>query len=154
MALKIDYCPRCGKIFAKGIKDICPACVKIVEEEYERCVAYLRENKGANIQELSEATDVSIKQITKFIREGRISLLDAPNLMYPCEVCGILIREGVMCDRCRNRLKTDLKNAEAMEKRRKELEQQMREALTYKSKGYDMKFREQRDGEQPENYKK
>lgn len=145
MALKIDYCPRCGKIFAKGFRDICPACVKIVEEEYKRCVEYLRENKGANIQELSEATDVSIKQITKFIREGRISLQNAPNLMYPCEVCGILIREGVMCDRCRNRLKTDLKNAEEMEKRRKELEQQMREALTYKNKGYEQKFQTQRE---------
>lgn len=137
--MKIDYCPRCGKIFAKGIRDICPACVKEVEEEYERCVAYLREHKGANITELSEATEVPVKQITKFIREGRISLHNAPNLMYPCEVCGILIREGLMCDRCRNRLKTDMRNAEDLEQKRKEAEQRMREALTYKSKGYEQR---------------
>ena len=79
--------------------------------EYQTCAEYLRENKGANIQELSDATDVSIKQITKFIREGRISVENAPNLMYPCEVCGNLIREGHMCDSCRARLTKDLAGA-------------------------------------------
>jgi flagellar operon protein (TIGR03826 family) len=143
MALNIDYCPRCGKIFAKGIRDICPACVKTVEEEYERCVEYLRKNNGANIQELSEATEVSVKQITKFIREGRISLANAPNLMYPCEVCGILIREGLMCDRCRNRLRNDIRQAEELEQRRKEAEQRMRETLTYKSKEYELRVQQQ-----------
>lgn len=137
MALNIDYCPRCGKIFAKGVLDVCHNCVKEIEKEYEQCVKYLRENKGANIQELSDATGVSVKQITKFIREGRISLYNAPNLMYPCEVCGMLIREGMMCDKCRNRLKSDMRSAEELEQRKREAERRMREALTYKSKGQD-----------------
>jgi hypothetical protein len=82
-----------------------------MEQEYQICVDYLRENKGANIQELSDATEVSIKTITKFIREGRISIENAPNMMYPCEVCGTLIREGHMCDSCRTRLTKDLAGA-------------------------------------------
>lgn len=139
MSLNIDYCPRCGKVFAKGLREICPNCVKEVEEEYERCVKYLRENKGANIQELSDATDVSIKQITKFVREGRISLHNAPNMMIPCEVCGTLIREGLMCDKCRSRLQSDMKLADEMAQRRREQEQRMREALTYKIKEPDNK---------------
>jgi len=82
-----------------------------MEQEYQICVEYLRENKGANIQQLSDATEVSIKTITKFIREGRISIENAPNMMYPCEVCGMLIREGHMCDSCRTRLTKDLASA-------------------------------------------
>jgi ribosomal protein L32 len=59
------------------------------------------------IGELSEQTGVSIKQITKFIREGRISMVNAPNLSYPCESCGTLIRENHICDDCRVRLTKD-----------------------------------------------
>lgn len=122
MALNIANCPKCGKIFAKGIHNMCPACVKHIEEEYETCLKYLRDNRGATIADLSESTKVSIRQITKFIREGRISLMDAPNLTYPCEMCGILIREGHICDSCRKRLAKDVDTAKEEERRKLEQE--------------------------------
>lgn len=102
--MDLDNCPRCGKLFAKNFRDVCPACIKAIDNEYTLCADYLRKHKGANITELTEATDVSIKQITKFIKEGRISLIGAPNLMYPCEMCGNLIREHNKCDSCRAKL--------------------------------------------------
>ncbi|WP_435172231.1 TIGR03826 family flagellar region protein [Paenibacillus glycanilyticus] len=105
--MNVENCPRCGKIFAKNFRDVCPACIREIDKEYELCSTYLREQKGAVITELHEATGVSIKQITKFIKEGRISLLNAPNLMYPCEVCGTLIRENNICGNCRARLIKD-----------------------------------------------
>jgi hypothetical protein len=82
-----------------------------MELEYVKCVEYLRDNKGINIQQLSDETEVSIKQITRWVKEGRISLLNAPNMSYPCESCGTLIREGHICDSCRNRLSREVKNA-------------------------------------------
>jgi hypothetical protein len=91
--------------------DLCQPCIKELENQYEICVEYLRKNKGTNIQQLSDATEISIKEITRFIREGRISIANAPNMMLPCEVCGTLIREGHMCDSCRARLSKDLNNA-------------------------------------------
>ncbi|MDT3428017.1 flagellar operon protein (TIGR03826 family) [Paenibacillus forsythiae] len=109
--MNIDNCPRCGRIYVKNIMELCQSCMKELEQQYETCVKYLRENKGANIQELSDATGISVKEITRFIREGRISIANAPNMMYPCEVCGTLIREGHMCDSCRGRLTKDLMNA-------------------------------------------
>lgn len=108
MAMNLANCPRCGRLFANNFRDICPACIKDIEQEYEKCLNYLREEKTATIHELSDATGVSIRQITKFIREGRISIANNPNMMYPCEVCGTLIREGNMCDSCRGRLTRDL----------------------------------------------
>lgn len=102
--MNIDNCPRCGKVFVKGFRDVCPACVREIDKEYEKCATYLRENRGASITELSNETGVTIKQITKFIREGRISLMDAPNLSYPCESCGVLIQSNNLCDTCRTRL--------------------------------------------------
>lgn len=102
--MNLDNCPRCGKLFANNFRDICPACIKDIDREYENCAEYLRSNRGATIYELSEKTGVSIRQITRFIREGRISLVEAYNLGYPCEVCGIIIRNHHMCDSCRARL--------------------------------------------------
>src|SRR5690554_1778067 len=108
MSLNIGNCPRCGRIFAKGIKDVCQPCVKEIDQEYREVADYLRDNRGASLHIVSEETGVSNKQIIKFIREGRISLIDAPNLGIPCDVCGTLIREGIMCESCRGRFSKDL----------------------------------------------
>ncbi|MFD0696232.1 TIGR03826 family flagellar region protein [Paenibacillus sp. GCM10027628] len=122
--MNVANCPRCGKIFVKGFNDVCPNCVKEIELQYEKCVKFLRENRGAAIQELSEATEVSIKQITKFIREGRISIVNAPNMSYPCEVCGTLIRENTMCEPCRAKLVKDVRNNAEDQRRNEQLKKQ------------------------------
>ncbi|WP_211749596.1 TIGR03826 family flagellar region protein [Paenibacillus sp. Marseille-Q4541] len=109
--MNLGNCPRCGKLYVLNVMECCPSCVKDIEQQYVDCVEYLRKERGANIQELSEETGVSIKQITRFIKEGRISVVDSPNLTYPCEVCGTFIREGHMCDGCRARLTKDLNGA-------------------------------------------
>ncbi|GAA0377806.1 membrane protein [Paenibacillus motobuensis] len=111
MDMNLGNCPRCGRLFAKNFRDLCPSCMKDIEAEYEKCLEYLREHKSATMIELSEATGVTTRQITKFIKEGRISIANNPNMMYPCEVCGVLIYEGNMCDSCRNRLARDISAA-------------------------------------------
>lgn len=109
--MNLGNCPRCGKLYALNFRDMCSDCMKKIEVEYQECAKFLRETKGATIHEVSEATGVSIRQITKFIREGRISIANAPNMSYPCEVCGTLIRENNMCESCRARLTKELRNA-------------------------------------------
>jgi len=109
--MDLVYCPRCGKLFARHFRDVCNNCYEALEKDYEKCVEHLRLNKGLNIQQLAEQTEISVKQITRWIKEGRISLMNAPNMSYPCEVCGILIREGHMCDSCKIRLQKEVRNA-------------------------------------------
>lgn len=108
--MNLSYCPRCGKLFARGIREVCVACTENIEKEYEKVVEYLRKYRSATIYEVSEATEVSTKQITKFIREGRISTDGMPNLSISCEVCGKPIREGNMCASCRSKLQRDIRN--------------------------------------------
>jgi flagellar operon protein (TIGR03826 family) len=118
MSMNVANCPRCGKIFVKGFNDVCPNCMKDLEQQYEKCVTYLRKNRGATINEVSETTEVSMKQIIKFIREGRISIMNAPNMAYPCEVCGTLIRENPICEPCRGKLAKDVRNNAEDEQRK------------------------------------
>lgn len=107
---KLANCSRCDTLFVQVVRDICPKCNQEVEQEYEKCARFLRkrENRGSNIHVVSEETGVSVKQITKFIKEGRISIEGNPNLGYPCEVCGFMIRTGNMCDSCMKGLKHEI----------------------------------------------
>lgn len=123
MGMNIQNCPRCGKVFVKGMKDFCPACIKELDEQLEKCNKYLREHRGTTLDELSKAVDVAVKQITKFIQEGRISIANAPNVGYPCEVCGEPIRDKTMCDSCRQRLTKDMQQAAQDESKKQQDEQ-------------------------------
>lgn len=138
--MNLDYCPRCGKLFARGFRDICPNCVKDIEEEYEKCVAYLKENRNITIQQLSEATGVSVRQITRFIREGRISISALPNMYYGCESCGSPIREGNLCPNCIKKLANEIKAQQAIDARLKADAQNERFG-TYQIKQPDRKDR-------------
>ncbi|UHA75704.1 TIGR03826 family flagellar region protein [Paenibacillus sp. 481] len=106
--MELSNCPRCGRLFAKTYRDLCPTCLKDIEREYELCSEYLRKYRQSVMHELAEATGVSARQITQFIREGRISVYQAPNVTYTCEMCNNQIREGHMCDSCRSRLMKDI----------------------------------------------
>lgn len=110
--MDLANCFRCGRLFAKAFRDICPTCIKEIEQEYMKCTDYLRHNRHVTMHELSEATDVSVRQITTFIKEGRISIANFDNISYKCEACDTHIREGHLCDSCRRRLQSDLKNSE------------------------------------------
>lgn len=110
-AMELANCYRCGRLYTKAFKEICPNCLKEIEAEYKKCVEYLRKERKASMAELSEETGVSVSQITKFIREGRISVAEFPNISYACETCGGPIREGNICENCRRRLLGDLKRS-------------------------------------------
>ena len=70
------------------------------------------------MQDLSDATEVPVKQIIRFIKEGRISVIQASNLTYPCEVCQAPILEQSICPSCRQRLAKDYSNLKEDENRK------------------------------------
>jgi flagellar operon protein (TIGR03826 family) len=104
----LSNCQRCGTLVNSTFGKICPSCLRKIEEEYQACVDYLKENRMASIQELSEATGVAVKQIAQFIKEGRINIAEAANISYPCETCGTPIRSGRFCNKCEMRLQSQL----------------------------------------------
>jgi len=118
MTLNVTNCPKCGRLMQKGIRSVCPVCHQEVEAQYEKCLKYLRDNRKCTLGELSEATGVTTAQITKFIREGRISIAELVNMSYECEVCGTAIRDGHLCEPCRSRLVKDVKGMREDELRR------------------------------------
>lgn len=88
---------------------ICPKCIEKREREFERCRDYLRDNPKTNLTGLSEATDVPVQQIIRFIIEGRLIISTAnPNLFYNCDRCGSPIRAGRLCQDCQQQLGSEV----------------------------------------------
>lgn len=60
------------------------------------------------LENLSEATGVTEKRITDFIREGRIYGADFPKLGYPCAHCGAVIKRQMLCHSCFDLFSSDI----------------------------------------------
>ena len=65
-------CPKCGRVFAYVGRGICPRCLEQEEEDFKLVRTYIRENPGATIIEVSEATEIDEQTILRFLKEGRL----------------------------------------------------------------------------------
>jgi flagellar operon protein (TIGR03826 family) len=113
-------CPKCGRLFVKNqFRDVCEQCYKEEEKLFEKVYAFLRkrENRTATMVQVVEATEVSESLIIKWIKAGRIKLVHFPNLGYPCEKCGKMIREGRICLECNKGLQKQLQQLEQEQQR-------------------------------------
>lgn len=109
---EVRNCRRCKKIFMYTIgPQICDACKKLEEEEFERVRLFLKEFPGATIQEVSRETNVSTQLIYRFLKEGRLEVADDSPIALLCENCGCRIRSGRFCVNCSRKLANELINA-------------------------------------------
>lgn len=125
MNLNVANCPRCGRLFQKGMHNVCGACVKEEEDQFNACVTYIKDNRNCTINELSNETGVTIRQITKFIKDGRIFISDNPNMGYPCDSCGEIIRSGKLCSACSNRITQGIQKLQEEDQRKAERESEL-----------------------------
>jgi flagellar operon protein (TIGR03826 family) len=113
-------CPKCGRLFVKSqFRDICEQCYREEEALFEKVYQFLRkrENRTATMAQVVKETGVSERLITKWIKAGRLKLVQFPNLGYPCEKCGKMIREGRICKECNIDLQKQLKQLEQEQQR-------------------------------------
>lgn len=107
---QLDNCIICGRLFLKDHTDSCLECYLEKEHDFNRVADFLEsdQNRFATIEEVSDFTNVSLRQIAEFLREGLIFSEDYPNLGYPCAHCGKLIKRQLLCNECFNRFSTDV----------------------------------------------
>jgi flagellar operon protein (TIGR03826 family) len=108
--VSLGNCPRCGHVYLQvpGGVSLCPACVKIEEENYKKVFQFFSEKPSATAQEIALATGVEIKEILKFVRENRLQLVKADPYVK-CEKCGSPTRSGRICDNCKKKLTDEIK---------------------------------------------
>jgi len=94
-------CSRCGRFFdSNGFVTLCPLCYKKDQSDFERIRQYLYEHPRATIFQVSTDLDMPVSQLKRYLREGRLEIVEKDNLFLKCEACGKSICSGVYCDEC------------------------------------------------------
>lgn len=101
--MNIKNCRICGRIYNYiAGPNVCPACRDSMEAKFQEVKDYIREHKGASIQEVSEACEVDAQQIRQWLRDDRLEVTEDSAIYLSCENCGALIRSGRFCEKCKN----------------------------------------------------
>ncbi|MFD2922567.1 TIGR03826 family flagellar region protein [Halobacillus naozhouensis] len=110
-------CPRCHGLFMKGTASVCPNCVKQEERDFQVVYTFLRkkQNRTANMQEIVEGAGVEEVRIRSFVKSKRLHPAQFPQLTYDCEKCGAQIREGRLCEGCRQEIERGVQKHEEIE---------------------------------------
>ena len=94
-------CKECGTLYNRISSDFCNKCQDAEEEAYQVVRKYIEENPDALIDEIVDATDVSVEKIRKFLEEGRLTetkiIIESD---INCQVCGRAISAGNLCKFC------------------------------------------------------
>lgn len=100
--MEVKNCRTCGRIFnyISGPR-LCMSCREKLEEKFTVVKEFVRSNPGVGLQEISDACEVDIPQINQWIREERLTFADDSPIGIPCEKCGVTIKSGRFCDKCK-----------------------------------------------------
>lgn len=110
--MDVRNCKSCGRLFNyMGGAPICQACQKKLEDKFQEVRVYLDDNPNATISQVSEAMDVSVKQIKQWIKDERLSLTSAGADGIVCERCGEPIHTGRFCAKCKTSMANTLNGA-------------------------------------------
>ena len=103
--MEVRTCRKCGRLFNYLFgANLCPGCKNELEKDYERTRDFIRDNPGASLQLVSEECEVTVNQIEKWVRDGRLEFTKASGITVVCEKCGQPIRTGRFCEACKNNL--------------------------------------------------
>ena len=110
--MDVRNCRSCGRIFNYiGGIPICPSCANKLEEKFAVVKKYIRDNPNAQLVEISEVTETPVTQIRQWIREERLSFTKDSVIGIECEGCGVTIKTGKYCERCKNEVMNSLNSA-------------------------------------------
>jgi hypothetical protein len=96
---------------AIGGKSVCPNCEKSEEEDFQKVKEFISEHHEVPLSEVVKETGVSIKRITKFIREGRLEVSKGMSNDFLCESCQEPVATGKYCIKCFTTMKSELVEA-------------------------------------------
>lgn len=102
--LVIANCKRCESLFNKVLHDICPNCLQEDQERFEQVRDYLKDNRYAKLVDIVRDTHVLIEEITDMIEQGKLVLVDFPNLTIECQGCGLPTQDGAYCSTCKSEM--------------------------------------------------
>lgn len=107
---ELRNCAECGRLFAYQGRNLCSKCLKKEEDQYNIVRRYVRDNPGASVFEVADATGIEEEKILQFLRDGRLQSKGFTEIME-CERCGRRISSGRLCDSCLGQINNEIRDA-------------------------------------------
>ena len=110
--MEFKNCSKCGKMFNYFSGEVlCEKCKKDLEESFQKVKAFVEENPHAGLREISEACEVSTKQLKQWVLEERLMFTEGSPIQLTCENCGARIMTGRFCAKCKGEVTSGLNSA-------------------------------------------
>ena len=110
--MEVINCKDCGRLFNAITRTrLCPQCQRKLEDKFQEVKKYINENPGSTIDMVSEACEISARQIKQWVRDERLTFSEDSMQGIECEQCGAMIRSGRFCDACKTKLQNELRSA-------------------------------------------
>lgn len=109
--MDVRNCRICGRLYnyiGGSYRNMCPNCVKALEEKFQDVKIYINDNPTASISQIAQDCEVSVKQIEQWVREERLYFSDDSPIGIECEMCGATIKSGRYCEACKLTMATQL----------------------------------------------
>ncbi|MDF2592417.1 MAG: hypothetical protein K0S75_1883 [Clostridia bacterium] len=111
-------CSKCGRLFGYMGKPICSYCAEEEEDDFKKVKEYLYDYPGSTVFEVSDATDVEVEKIMRFLKEERLQVSsENPNMLLECEKCSRPINMGRFCQNCKNDLHASMRKEFGLDKK-------------------------------------
>lgn len=101
--MDIKQCRQCGKLFQYIGNPVCAECLEEIDKMFIKVRDHIYKHPDDTMQQVSEKTEVPVKQILNFLKQDRLSLSTADGVLM-CELCKKPITRGRFCDGCRETL--------------------------------------------------
>lgn len=99
--LQARSCDICGRIFQpNGFLDICPNCFEKDQKDYDRVREYIYAHPCAKVFEVVTNLEISVNRIKRYLKEGRLEIVEKTSTFLTCESCGKPLQSGRYCDEC------------------------------------------------------
>ena len=106
--MEIRNCKRCGKLHY-GTGRVCPEWLKKEEEKFDFVKKYLKENPASSLIKVSDETGVTVPEIERFLRDGRLEVTSGMGDFLKCTKCGSPIKTGRYCPECEKKVVDNVK---------------------------------------------
>jgi len=108
--MNLKNCRECGKLFTYTGSLLCSNCLDKLDQAFYKVREYLYKHPEANIDRISEETEVPRKTILQMLKEGRLEIkAEASGLT--CRSCKAPISAGMYCPICLHDTERRLKGA-------------------------------------------
>lgn len=103
-------CKKCGSVFRKSFRDICPACIEKEFNQIKIINEYVKkhDSDGVSLSEISQELGISSSDIQLYISKGHLN--EASSLIRQnCRICGQKLPENYskqfVCAKCKEGVK-------------------------------------------------